>query len=121
MCVFVNKTDFVIGAHSTTLPPSVSNNQCLINLVNSRQTGKAYRCLALLNTNNERGLEREVQHLLDTYSRELGQVGANGVTLHDLDAAERLFCINIQVYSLVRVEHDVRSTVEELNSEDDRQ
>ena len=96
----------------------------MINLAKSRQSGNPYndnlcffRCLALLNTNNPFGLEREVQHLVDAYRRELGEVGANGITMNDLDVAERLYRVNIQVYSFVVVEKDGRDDGENFNED----
>ena len=40
--VFVNKTDYVIGASQTDLPPFVANNTGLIKLQRNRHTGKRY-------------------------------------------------------------------------------
>ena len=42
MSVFVNKTDYIIGAPRPDLPPYVTNNSGLIKLQRNRHTGRRY-------------------------------------------------------------------------------
>ena len=100
-------------------------SQITVDLQRNRHTGKRYddnlcffRCVALHHSNvkNSGHLERDTQHFLHRFREGVGNQNVNGVTLDDLGEAERIFEMNIQVYSLIP-----RETVESGEEEEAEQ
>ncbi|XP_071787706.1 uncharacterized protein [Asterias amurensis] len=114
--IFVNKlTQFPIGAAVIELPPYVANNRGLTKLVRNLHNGAPYtdelcffRCLALSRNADPSAMERNAKHLRDVFRQATGDPNATGgVTLDDLGTLERVFSVNVMVYSLVRHEDAV--------------
>ena len=105
---FVCKTgDHPIG-QGTFLPGYLAKNHGLAALDRNRKTGKLYednfcffRCLALHNGCHTKNLERDTKHYYEKYQEAgLSKKRFHGVKLTELNALEKLFEVNIQVYSL---------------------
>ena len=90
------------------LPGYIAENRGIDALENDKNTGKPYKdnlcffhCLALHNGCHTKNLERDSKHYYQQY-REAGLVKKkfHGVKLSELDELEKLYEVNIQVYSL---------------------
>ena len=108
MTVCVNKPPkFVIGAAPTEVPNYVKHNVGLDPLIKNAHTGQFYtdnlcffRCLARAHGHKVKALERPTENLLQVYKTATRNPRVNGMTIDDLDEAERVFEIKIQVYTL---------------------
>ena len=105
---FVSKIrDHPIG-RGKHLPGYVVDNRGIEPLENNVKTGKPYednlcflRCLSLYNGCHTRNLERDTQYYYQQYrGAGLGKKKFHGVKLSELDELEKLYEVNIQVYSL---------------------
>ena len=90
------------------LPGYIADNYGLDALENNVKTGKPYednlcffRCLALHNGCHTRNLERDTKYYYQQYrDAGLGKKKFHGVKISELDDLEKLYEVNIQVYSL---------------------
>jgi len=105
---FVSKIrDHPIG-RGKQLHGYVVDNRGIESLENNVKTGKPYednlcffRCLSLYNGCHMRNLERDTQYYYQQYrGAGLGKKKFHGVKLSELDELEKLYEVNIQVYSL---------------------
>ena len=65
-----------------------------------------FRCLALHRGATVHALERPTKALAEKFREATGRRRAGGVTLDDLSTVEKVFEVNVRVYSLVRAEVD---------------
>ncbi|CAH3180046.1 unnamed protein product, partial [Porites lobata] len=90
------------------LPGYIADNYGLDALENNVKTGKPYednlcffRCLALHNGCHTRNLERDTKYYYQQYrDAGLGKKKFHGIKISELDDLEKLYGVNIQVYSL---------------------
>ena len=90
------------------LPSYIAENHGIAALDHNRRTGKPYKynlcffcCLALYNGCHTRNLERDTQQYYQQYrDAGLGKKKFHGVKISELDELEKLYEVNIQVYSL---------------------
>ncbi len=111
---YINKLAYQIGAGEVRLPEFIHNNKAIIKLTRNRNNGRPYkdklcffRCLALHNGASQINLERDTKYYYEKYL-EAYPNGGNfaGIVLEELPNLERLFGLNIQVYSLVEQKDD---------------
>ena len=85
-----------------------------------------FRCVALHHSDDKdpRHIGRDTQHFLHRFREGVGNQNVSGMTLDNRGDAERIFEINIQVYSLVpkeRAESEESEEVEESEEEEEAQ
>ena len=114
------------------MPPYIKNNPAIVSLqknIHSRPYTDQlclFRCLALQRGCSITNLERDTKYYLEQYlERYPTKAPFVGVTLEDLPDLEKLFEVNIQVFSLVEckdeeVEDKMNEEEEEEEGNDDR-
>ncbi|XP_031574894.1 uncharacterized protein LOC116308570 [Actinia tenebrosa] len=106
VCFYVTKLrEHPIG-RSSLLPSYILNNKAIVALNCDDRTGLPYidllwffRCLAVHNGCHTKNLERDTKHYLERFCQ-TNPIEFAGVELEDLSVLEKLFEVNIAVYSL---------------------
>ena len=112
------------GSH---LPGYIAENHGIAALERNHNTGKPYEdnlcffhCLALHNGCHTKNLERDTQYYYQQYrNAELGKNKFHCVKLSELDQLEKVYEVNIQVYSLAPTQTH-GTTVEDDDNEENR-
>ncbi|KAK3725754.1 hypothetical protein QZH41_001058 [Actinostola sp. cb2023] len=109
VCFYVSKIRGHPIGRSVLLPPYILNNRGIISLDCHRRSGLPYRdqlcffrCLALHNGCHLKNLERDTKHYFERYLEIFPQEDGifQGIKLEELSELEKLYEINIAVYSL---------------------
>ncbi len=122
---YVNKLDFPIGA-GIFLPQYVKKNRAIRSLSSDLDTGKPYkdklcifRCIALHRGCSPNHLERDTKYYYEKYRSAVPHSHFSGIYLEDLHILEKLFEMNIQVFSLVEHVNDDNADDDDDDNDDD--
>ncbi|KAK3742159.1 hypothetical protein QZH41_020480 [Actinostola sp. cb2023] len=124
VCFYVSKIRGHPIGRSVLLPPFILNNRGVCALDCSDKSGQPYRdqlcffrCLALHNGCHLKNLERDTKHYFERYLEIFPQEAGifQGIKLEELSELEKLYEINIGVYSLEPSDDSDENEAEDLD------